>query len=274
MKTPEYTFIVPVYNGEKFILETINSIQSQSLKNIEIIVLDNGSNDNTVNIVNGIQDSRLKLLSFPHVTKLSESLNRSFDIDIASQLFSIIHADDKIQSNFCFRAIETSKQNKSHDLFFFEASIIDELSNTKFSLKNSFKHLSHLNGNYSGSSGFFRLLCWNTLIAPSAVYKKSSIENYHRFDDNFTFLTDLMFWLRYLLDGGKIMVVKEPLIELRVHSSQQSSKFKESKTKNKEYKKLREDLSSAYPKYIHSISLFYHVNSLLNFLLHFLRKLK
>lgn len=48
---PLISIIIPVYNGENFIKDSINSALNQTYKNIEIIVVDDGSTDNTANIV-------------------------------------------------------------------------------------------------------------------------------------------------------------------------------------------------------------------------------
>jgi len=57
--------IIPVYNGEAFIAETLNSVLSQTYKNLEIIVVDDGSTDKTVDIIQSFikQDRRITLLS-------------------------------------------------------------------------------------------------------------------------------------------------------------------------------------------------------------------
>jgi glycosyltransferase involved in cell wall biosynthesis len=56
--------IVPAYNAEKTILETIQSIQKQTFSNFELIVINDGSNDKTVELINTIVDPRLKIFSY------------------------------------------------------------------------------------------------------------------------------------------------------------------------------------------------------------------
>ena len=55
--------IVPVFNGELYIQKCVESLLKQTLKEIEIIVVNDGSTDNTLNIVSQYQDSRLKVIS-------------------------------------------------------------------------------------------------------------------------------------------------------------------------------------------------------------------
>ena len=60
MNMVKISIIVPTYNGEQYILKCINSLLDQTLKEIEIIVIDDGSTDNTKNLVLSIKDPRVK----------------------------------------------------------------------------------------------------------------------------------------------------------------------------------------------------------------------
>ena len=64
MNMVKISIIVPTYNGEQYILKCINSLLDQTLKEIEIIVIDDGSTDNTKNLVLSIKDPRVKYLYF------------------------------------------------------------------------------------------------------------------------------------------------------------------------------------------------------------------
>lgn len=65
--------LIPTYNGSKYISETINSILSQSYKNFRIIVCDDASKDNTVQVIKTIKDPRIVIKS--HAKNLGYSLN-------------------------------------------------------------------------------------------------------------------------------------------------------------------------------------------------------
>jgi glycosyltransferase involved in cell wall biosynthesis len=59
--SPKVSIIISTYNGEKYIGETIESIKNQTWKNWELIIIDDGSEDSTCEIIAGIKDERIKL---------------------------------------------------------------------------------------------------------------------------------------------------------------------------------------------------------------------
>lgn len=62
MKAPLVSIIVPMYNSEKAILKCIDTVINQSWSNLEIVVIDDGSKDNSFTLVEGIKDKRIKLI--------------------------------------------------------------------------------------------------------------------------------------------------------------------------------------------------------------------
>lgn len=84
--------IVPTYNAEKTILETIQSIQNQTFSDVEIVVINDGSRDRTVEILAAIDDPRLKVFSYEN-GGLPVARNRGID-RATGHFLSFIDADD------------------------------------------------------------------------------------------------------------------------------------------------------------------------------------
>ena len=79
----KFSIIIPVYNVEKFLRECLNSITSQTLKNFEVICIDDGSTDNSLTILQEYanKDSRFKVISQENQ---GQGIARNKAIDIAS----------------------------------------------------------------------------------------------------------------------------------------------------------------------------------------------
>jgi glycosyltransferase involved in cell wall biosynthesis len=84
--------IIPAYNAEKTILTTIESVLDQTYSNFELIVINDGSTDNTLNLINKIKDNRLKLHSFENAG-LPSARNKGIKL-ARGEFISFIDADN------------------------------------------------------------------------------------------------------------------------------------------------------------------------------------
>ena len=85
---PRVSIILPVYNGQKYIQSSINSLLAQTYADFELIVINDGSTDNTEEIIKKIRDPRLKIISRPNkglVKTLNEGIRRAKGEFIARQ---------------------------------------------------------------------------------------------------------------------------------------------------------------------------------------------
>lgn len=89
---PLISVVIPVYNGEKTIRDTIESVLNQTFLDLELIVINDGSQDSTLDIVASIQDPRLEVFSYPNAG-LSASRNRGID-HASGEFISFLDADD------------------------------------------------------------------------------------------------------------------------------------------------------------------------------------
>lgn len=92
--------IVPVYNVEEYIRECIKSIQAQTYSNIEIIVINDGTKDKSIEIIKDLikMDSRIRVISQPN-QGLSAARNTGIE-NATGKYVAMIDSDDKIKPNF------------------------------------------------------------------------------------------------------------------------------------------------------------------------------
>lgn len=93
-----FSIIIPVYNKEAYILNCINSIISQSFDNFEVIIVNDGSTDGCLQILNNITDNRFKVIS---TKNNGVSIARNIGINHSKgQYLVFIDADDYISSKY------------------------------------------------------------------------------------------------------------------------------------------------------------------------------
>ena len=86
------SIVIPLYNKEKFIKNTINSVLRQSYKDFELVIVDDGSTDDSVNIVKSISDSRIRIISKQN-EGVSKTRNRGI-IEAKGEYIFFLDADD------------------------------------------------------------------------------------------------------------------------------------------------------------------------------------
>lgn len=107
----QVSFIVPVYNVEKYLDKCVESLVSQTLKQIEIILINDGSIDSSGEICDKwkLKDSRVKVIH-QNNTGVSGARNRGMEI-ATGEYIAFVDSDDWIATNFCEKMYTNAKQN-------------------------------------------------------------------------------------------------------------------------------------------------------------------
>lgn len=93
MKKPLFTVLMPVYNGEKYLRQAIDSILHQTLTDFEFLIIDDGSKDCSVRIIQSYSDPRIKLVRNEMNLGISKTLNRGIEL-ASSEFIARMDADD------------------------------------------------------------------------------------------------------------------------------------------------------------------------------------
>lgn len=110
---PKISFIVPIYNRAHFLERCINSIKNQTLTNIEIILINDGSTDNSEQISNSFvaQDSRIR---YYYLEKSGVSIARNYGIRMAKgEYLGFVDSDDYIEADFAEKMYQSATQEHS-----------------------------------------------------------------------------------------------------------------------------------------------------------------
>lgn len=177
----KFSVIIPLYNKGSVVSQTVLSVLDQGYKNVEVIIVNDGSTDNGVEIVKGILDQRISLISTPN-RGVSSARNTGVKKATGDWLM-FLDADDTLKPNSLDYYIEVLKKERDLDVI-----ITDFAFN-----KKSYKGLRDLD---TGYLKFPMKLVWERKILPRAgnfVVKNSSLTKIGCFDTNFSQFEDLLF---------------------------------------------------------------------------------
>ena len=222
------SIVIPIYNAEKYLEECLNSIKSQTYKNFEVIMVNDGSKDDSETICMNFlrSDSRFRYLKKAN-GGVSSARNLGLD-NVKGDYITFIDADDWVDENYLDLLITTVKKNHSDivvssykqfnniDVFYLRAYTIQEKYLLNFEKMNRddfltiFPKLMSIN------------VCFNNAVAK--LFRKELVKNL-RFDTSIKYGEDLDFYFRLYLNVDSISYVDEPTYVYRIHGDSTTSNF-------------------------------------------------
>ncbi|MFD9624839.1 glycosyltransferase family 2 protein [Peribacillus muralis] len=200
---PKISIVVAAYNVEKYLKKCLDSLICQSLKEIEIIIVNDGSNDKTENIISEykLKDSRIKSITKEN-GGLSDARNTGIK-NASANYIAFIDADDYVDS-MMYEKLYKVICEKNSDLAICGFFKVWESKQKIFLPNEKLIRGNHLNNFISHHDETF-VVAWNKL------FKKSIIDEGEIYFQNKRFFEDVGFIPRYLYYCKSISLVKEPL---------------------------------------------------------------
>ena len=146
---PKVSVIIPVYNTEAFVKEAITSIMRQTLSEIEIIIINDGSTNKSLQIINHLaeQDQRIKVYS-QNNQGLSSTRNRGIKLASGSYIY-FMDSDDFLESK-ALEACLTKCETYNLDFVFFDADFINLNEKTDIGIRYNRKQYTDETSIYKG----------------------------------------------------------------------------------------------------------------------------
>ncbi|MEA1956217.1 MAG: glycosyltransferase family 2 protein [Campylobacterota bacterium] len=203
--------VIPLYNARKYILETVESVLNQTYENLEIIIVDDCSTDDSIEIVKKIQkqDKRVKLVE-SETNFGGPARPRNIGIENSNgEYIAFLDADDvwlpeKLEKQLNFLLINRCDivHTKAY-MIDIESEMIGKFKNQKIynKLKYFFNDLT--------------ILYFSNFININTVLMKKDISLKFKEDKNLIALEDWMFWIENLYNGKKILLLDDFLINYR-----------------------------------------------------------
>ena len=151
MNNQKVSIITPLYNSEKYIADTINSVLDQSYTDFEMIIIDDHSQDNSVNIVKGFKDKRIQLICLKINNGAGVARNKGIDI-AKGRYIAFLDSDDQWLPNKLEKQINFMR-SKNVSFCFSSFYLMDDDSQNINKFREALPRVNYnkmLNNNYIG----------------------------------------------------------------------------------------------------------------------------
>lgn len=215
---PKVSIIIPVYNGSNFLDEAIRSALSQTYNNIEVIVVNDGSDDNgeTERIANQYGE-RIKYL-YKENGGVSSALNYGIR-NMTGEWFSWLSHDDLYMPEKIERSIDVLCEQKTIDeklIVYTDGCLIRE-NGAKI---KQFKKYFAVDKSYSGIDAALIMTSKGALCGCCLLIHKNAFKEVGLFDESLRYSQDALMWYKLFMHGYSIYSCGGNYVYSRVHKKQ------------------------------------------------------
>lgn len=192
------SIIIPLYNREKLITETVDSIQKQTYGTFEVIIIDDHSQDNSLEIIKNHvkEDTRFKVIKRQGNIKGAPAC-RNEGIQMASGNYIMFLDSDDIMASFCVeQRIKSIRNNSGKNFYVFNVALFSPMTNKAEFLASNLNIKDDLDGFIKYTGG------WHT---SGSVFKSEFLKNNLSFDLEAQSWQDVEFHIRAILKSDNYM---------------------------------------------------------------------
>ena len=205
MNDIKITVLMPVYNAEKYIAEAIHSVLDQSFKDFELLIINDGSRDSSIDIIRSFTDQRIVVVN-QHNYGVAAALNTGIKL-ARGEFIARFDADDicyyrRLEEQYGFM-----KTNPDYVLIGSGADYVDQ--DGEFLFYNG--NLGHSNEEIRNS---IRVNC--PFIHSTVFYNTSLVRELGGYETRAHHFEDYFLWIK-LIERGKVLNFNKPLIAVRLN---------------------------------------------------------
>lgn len=231
LQQPLVSIVVTTYNAAKFVVETLESAKQQSYQPIELIVSDDCSTDNSVEIcrqwiaANKERFVRTGIITVPQNTGVSANCNRCIKASNAEWV-KLIAGDDILLPNCISDNIKFVQENINASIVFSQAIIYeDEFRPEKLVTAMPQQYPMNLMNHLFSAADQHKLLLLSDRITytPTFFFRKQTLLNIGGFDEENKLVEDYPMWLKLTKAGNKLFYFHQPTVGYRRHQLAQNN---------------------------------------------------
>ena len=207
MNDPMVSVVLATYNElPQFVSKAIDSILNQTYQNIELLILDDSTNENTIATIDKYsKDKRVKLIREKTKLGFVPALNKGLTLS-KGDFIARMDADDISELNRFELQVEYLKANPGISVIGGQMDLIDEEDNV----------ISHREYPLNGISFWLFSLVRDPLAHPTVMLRREIVDQGFRYNEEMKRAEDIDLWLRILNSGYKIANIPETILKFRV----------------------------------------------------------
>jgi glycosyltransferase involved in cell wall biosynthesis len=220
MEKPLVSICIPSYNASEFIEETLKSCLNQSYRNIEIIITDDCSDDNTIEKILSFEDSRIKLIRNEQNLGVQRNWNKALMIS-SGKYCKVMGADDIIYPDCIEEQVKVLENPNNSDVVLVTSykDVINQ--NGKKIISRKFPVYGKINGIKAIKKSLHRGT--NMIGEPVAgLFRKEILEKSGYYGDDNLYMIDMDLWCR-ILKYGNLYVIDKYLYSFRISTNSLST---------------------------------------------------
>lgn len=202
------------YNHEKFVQEAVQSVLDQSFQDFELIIIDDASTDNTVNIIKRFNDKRI------HLTVLAQNQGQFVATNLGlekarGEYIGILNSDDAFHPEKLNKQITFLENNSNIAAVFSFAEMINENNRPFTNINNPYSYIFNQPNRSRHKWLHYFFFYGNCLCHPSVLIRSKCHQELGHYDPRFANCADLQFWIK-LTAKYNIHIIHEKLTKFRI----------------------------------------------------------
>lgn len=202
---PQLTILIPTYNCARYILECVNSLLVQDYTDFELLIIDDGSTDDTEEIINAIKDKRIVYLKNSVNIGIVATLNKGLKL-AKGKYIARMDADDVVLGNRLEKQIFFLEHNPEYGMVGAWFKLMDEQGSFLRNVKNSI------------NPDFLRLgLIFTNHFAHPSVMMRTGLARKLKYNKDYLHCEDHDLWLRFA-EVSKVTNLPDFFLSVRAHA--------------------------------------------------------
>lgn len=209
---PKISIITPSFNQGRYIEQTIQSVLNQNYPNLEYIIIDGGSTDETVEIIKKYEKHLAYWISEKDKGQ-TDAINKGF-ATCTGEIFNWLNSDDYYEPNTLHRVAEAFKNNEN----------ISVVCGMEWGFQDNNPNERVLHAGSIIKENVYQTILTGIIDQPCTFFLRAAIEPFFPLDISLRYVMDRQLWWSYLLKFGQdnILQTDEVFTNFRLHSNSKS----------------------------------------------------